>query len=141
MADAPSSLGGGSAAALPGTRRRRLSRPLVSTNAALRSRLDDLARYAAANDVDAFLAVFVPIDLSAADTALYKAQLANNGGAEWANLVVEINAMREGALVVAIGGDQRTEALFTFTHPLEPACEREVRFVCAPGSDDWRADG
>tara|TARA_B110000208_G_scaffold118598_1_gene145112 strand:+ start:21 stop:680 length:660 start_codon:yes stop_codon:yes gene_type:complete len=110
----------------PAARRRRLSRPLVSTNAHLRTRLDDLSRLAAANDVDGFLAIFVPLDIVAADVAAYKVQLGANGGSEWANLILEINAMREGGLVTAIEGNQVTEALYKFTHPLEAACEREV---------------
>ena len=112
--------------------------PAKTTNAALQQKLDELAAFAAQNNIKAFVEAFVPLDCSADDTANYLSVLTEDD-AEWAALSAEIQAIAAGATVEKIDGDQTTKAVFFFPHPTLERCDREVVFVCVEG--EWRAEG
>eukprot|EP00581_Thalassiosira_minuscula_P017122 CAMPEP_0183722510 /NCGR_PEP_ID=MMETSP0737-20130205/14445_1 /TAXON_ID=385413 /ORGANISM="Thalassiosira miniscula, Strain CCMP1093" /LENGTH=182 /DNA_ID=CAMNT_0025952687 /DNA_START=112 /DNA_END=660 /DNA_ORIENTATION=- len=114
---------------------------LQTTSQSLQSKLDQLATLGLANDREAFVSEFVPLDLPPADAAGYLQDLTTAPEAEgqWRNLVAEIAAIRSGRGVDRIEGDQVTNAVFYFRHPLLEACDREVGFVCVDG--EWRAEG
>ena len=114
-----------------------------TTNPSLQAKLDQLTQLALANDRAGFVEQFVPLDLSAADRAAYGHDLttAPEADGQWTNLAAEIAALSAGQGVRRIEGDQQTRAVFFFEHPLLPGCDREVTFVCAPGSVEWRAEG
>ena len=112
--------------------------PAKTTNAALQQKLDELAAFAAQNNIKAFVEAFVPLDCSADDTANYLSVLTGDD-AEWAALSAEIQAIAAGATVEKIDGDQTTKAVFFFPHPTLERCDREVVFVCVEG--EWRAEG
>ena len=116
---------------------------LNTTSSSLQAKLDQLTSLALANDRAQFVQQFVPLDLSAADTAGYLHDLttAPEADGQWTNLAAEIAALAAGKGVRKIEGDQRTRAVFFFEHPLLPGCDREVTFCCAPGSNEWRAEG
>lgn len=116
---------------------------LQTTSDSLQAKLDQLTSLALANDRAAFVQQFVPLDLSSADTTAYLQDLttAPEAQGQWANLASEIAAIAAGRGVKKIEGDQQTRAVFFFEHPLLPGCDREVTFVCAPGSSEWRAEG
>lgn len=58
---------------------------------------------------------------------------------QWSNLAAEIAVIAAGQGVLKIEGDQISEAVFFFEHPLLEGCDREVSFVCVEG--EWRAEG
>ena len=112
--------------------------PARTTNAALQRKLDELAAFAAQNNIKAFVEAFVPLDCSPEDTANYLSVLTEDN-AEWAALSSEIQAIAAGATVQKIEGNQKTRAIFFFPHPTLERCDREVVFVCVNG--EWRAEG
>ena len=112
--------------------------PAKTTNAALQQKLDELAAFAAQNNIKAFVEAFVPLDCSADDTANYLSVLTGDDD-EWAALSSEIQAIAAGATVEKIDGDEKTRAVFFFPHPTLERCDREVVFVCVEG--EWRAEG
>lgn len=116
---------------------------LQTTSDALQAKLDQLTSLALANDRAGFVSQFVPLDLSQADAAAYLQDLTTASEAEgqWSNLASEIAAIAAGKGVKSIQGDQQTRTVFFFEHPLLPGCDREVTFVCSPGSQEWRAEG
>lgn len=116
---------------------------LQTTSESLQAKLDQLTSLALANDRSKFVEQFIPLDLSPSDTAGYLEDLTTAPEAEgqWVNLASEIAAIAAGKGVKKIEGDQQTRAVFFFEHPLLPGCDREVTFVVAPGSAEWRAEG
>jgi len=124
----------GAAAAVP-------TGPLPTSSPTLQAKLDQLVALAASNDRAGFVTAFVPLDLSPEDALGYLGDLttAEEAEGQWTNLVAEMTALRAGAGVTRIEGDQATSARFFFQHPLLPGCDREVAFTCVGG--EWRADG
>jgi hypothetical protein len=116
---------------------------LQTLSDSLQAKLDQLTGLALANDRAGFVSQFVPLDLSQADAAAYLQDLttAQEADSQWDNLASEIAILAAGKGVSKIEGDQVTRAVFFFEHPLLPGCDREVTFVCAPGTTEWRADG
>ena len=112
--------------------------PAKTANAALQQKLDELAAFAAQNNIKAFVEAFVPLDCSADDTANYLSVLTGDDD-EWAALSSEIQAIADGAAIEKIDGDQEKRAIFFFPHPTLERCDREVVFVCVDG--EWRAEG
>ena len=112
--------------------------PAKTTNAALQQKLDELAAFAAQNNIKAFVEAFVPLDCSPDDQSNYLSVLTEDD-AEWAALSAEIQAIAAGATVEKIEGDEKTRAIFFFPHPTLERCDREVVFVCVDG--EWRAEG
>mmetsp|Transcript_24607 Transcript_24607/g.57777 ORF Transcript_24607/g.57777 Transcript_24607/m.57777 type:complete len:178 (+) Transcript_24607:109-642(+) len=114
---------------------------LQTTSRSLQAKLDLLTRLGMENNRAAFVREFVPLDLSAADTKAYLEDLTTAPEAEgqWTNLIAEIAAIRCGKGVDKIEGDQVTNAVFYFEHPLLTKCDREVAFCCKGG--EWRAEG
>ena len=90
-----------------------------------------------------FVPQFVPLDLSAADTAscLHELTSAPEADDQWTNLAAEIAALAVGKGVRKIEGDQQTRTVSFLEHPLVPGCERKVTFCCASGSNEERAEG
>jgi hypothetical protein len=116
---------------------------LQTSSDSLQAKLDQLTRLALANDRAGFVSQFVPLDLVQVDAEAYLQDLttAPEADGQWTNLASEIAALAAGKGVSKIEGDQITRAIFYFEHPLLPGCDREVTFVRAPGSTEWRADG
>ena len=116
---------------------------LQTSSDTLQTKLDQLTSLALANDRAGFVSQFVPLDLPPADSAAYLQDLttAQEAEGQWANLASEIAALSAGKGVSKIEGDQVSNAVFFFEHPLLPGCDREVAFVCAPGTAEWRAEG
>ena len=114
---------------------------LQTKSTSLQSKLDQLTELGLANDKKGFVKQFVPLNLSSEDAAGYLADLTTAPEAEgqWRNLISEIAAIRCGKGVNEIEGDQLTEAVFHFSHPLLDKCDREVSFVNING--EWRAEG
>jgi len=114
---------------------------LQTTSSSLQAKLDQLTALGLANDRAGFVQQFVPLDLTAADAQGYLQDLTTAPEAEgqWTNLIAEIAAIRSGKGVDRIAGDQMTQAVFYFAHPLLEKCDREVAFVCVNG--EWRAQG
>jgi hypothetical protein len=114
---------------------------LKTSSESLQSKLDLLVALAAANDRVGFVNSFVPLDLTADDTAGYLQDLTDGPEAEgqWQNLIAEIRAISVGVGVNRIGGDQVKVACFFFAHPTLDGCDREVVFTCSAG--EWRAEG
>mmetsp|Transcript_10197 Transcript_10197/g.14423 ORF Transcript_10197/g.14423 Transcript_10197/m.14423 type:complete len:159 (+) Transcript_10197:61-537(+) len=114
---------------------------LQTTSASLQAKLDQLTELALANDRANFVRQFVPLDLSPQDTEGYLKDLttAPEADGQWTNLASEIAAISAGRGVDKIEGDQVTNAVFFFQHPLLKGCDREVSFVCTGG--EWRAEG
>jgi hypothetical protein len=97
--------------------------------------------FISSDDRAGFVAQFVPLDLSPQDVAGYLRDLTTAPEAEgqWRNLAAEIAAISAGSGVKRIEGDQETNAIFFFEHPLLEGCDREVSFVFI--GDEWRAEG
>eukprot|EP00536_Pseudo-nitzschia_multiseries_P010920 jgi/Psemu1/204507/e_gw1.351.59.1 len=114
---------------------------LQTTSQSLQAKLDLLTHLGMENDREGFVKRFVPLDLSEADTLGYLQDLTTAPEAEgqWRNLIAEIAAIRCGKGVDRIEGDQVTQAVFYFEHPLLEKCDREVAFCCRGG--EWRAEG
>jgi len=110
-------------------------------SSSLQAKLDQLALLALANNREAFVHQFVPLDLTPADTAAYLQDLttAPEADGQWNNLISEIAAIAAGRGVNKIEGDQVTSAVFYFQNPVFQECDREVSFVCTNG--EWRAEG
>ena len=114
---------------------------LQTSSTSLQAKLDRLVDLALENDRGGFVNLFVPLDLSPADTAAYLKDLTTAPEAEgqWNHILAEIVAIAAGKGVNKIEGDQVNDAVFYFQHPTLDGCDREVSFVCKNG--DWRADG
>ena len=121
-----------------------------TTNADLRARLAELVTFAAANDIDGFVAKVIPRDLEGGDDEAHFRQSLKDDDARWRLLGEEIARVDAGgANVKAISGDHVTRCEFRFEMPGEIdrmgcAIDREVEFMnyAAPGEDaDWRATG
>lgn len=114
---------------------------LQTTSQSLQAKLDLLTKLGMENNRAGFVKEFVPLDLSVQDTNGYLADLTTAPEAEgqWRNLIAEIAAIRCGKGVDRIEGDQVTNAVFYFEHPLLAKCDREVAFCCRGG--EWRAEG
>ncbi len=114
---------------------------LQTSSSTLQAKLDQLTEFALANDREAFVNAFVPLDLSAADIAAYLEDLttAPEADGQWKNLIAEIAAIAAGKGVNKIEGDQVKNAVFFFQNPLFAECDREVSFICTNG--EWRAEG
>lgn len=112
-----------------------------TSSLSLQRKLDQLTEMALKNDRAGFVSQFVPLDLSEADSQAYLKDLTTEPEAEsqWTNLASEIAAISAGKGVERIEGDQVTQAVFCFVHPLLQNCDREVSFVCTNG--EWRAEG
>mmetsp|Transcript_17796 Transcript_17796/g.38457 ORF Transcript_17796/g.38457 Transcript_17796/m.38457 type:complete len:170 (-) Transcript_17796:321-830(-) len=112
-----------------------------TTSRSLQVKLGQLVELISANDRAGFVSQFVPVDLSAQDAAGYLQDLTTAPEAEgqWTNLAAEIVTISAGSGVQNIEGDQETNAVFFFEHPLLKGCDREVSFVCTNG--EWRAEG
>jgi hypothetical protein len=119
-------------------------------NARLRARIAELAALGRANDVDGFVAKFVPKDCEAEDVVEFTKSLREDGE-RWALLRREIDVINAGAPCARlIAGDEIKRAEFRFEMP-RPGGEadgvvidREVAFVdyAAEGEpSDWRAEG
>ena len=114
---------------------------LQTTSQSLQAKLDQLTKLGMENNRRDFVHQFVPLDLSPQDTNAYLQDLTTAPEAEgqWRNLIAEIAAIRCGKGVDRIEGDQVTNAIFYFEHPLLAKCDREVAFSCKGG--EWRAEG
>jgi hypothetical protein len=114
---------------------------LRTSSKTLQQKLDELALLSKNNDRESFVAAFVPLDLTPADSQGYLDDLTKGPESvgQWANLAAEIAAIAEGNGVQKISGDQVSEAVFFLSHPLLEKCDREVAFRCVGG--EWRAEG
>lgn len=114
---------------------------LQTSSSSLQAKLDQLTELALANNRAEFVKQFVPLDLSPADTNGFLADLTTAPEAEgqWRNLIAEIAAISAGRGVDKIEGDQVSNAVFFFRHPLYEKCDREVSFIFKNG--EWRAEG
>jgi len=114
---------------------------LQTSSSSLQHKLDQLTELAIANNREEFVNQFVPLDLTPAETASYLADLttAAEADGQWDNLIAEIVAISAGRGVDKIEGDQVSNAVFYFQHPLYKGCDREVSFVRTNG--EWRAEG
>jgi hypothetical protein len=112
-----------------------------TSSASLQVKLNQLKHLAAIGDRESFVRQFVPMDLSDADTMGYLQDLttAEEAEGQWTNLASEICALADGKGVQNIEGDQETQVIFYFEHPLLKGCDREVSFVYVGG--EWRAEG
>eukprot|EP00568_Trieres_chinensis_P006822 CAMPEP_0183299634 /NCGR_PEP_ID=MMETSP0160_2-20130417/6319_1 /TAXON_ID=2839 ORGANISM="Odontella Sinensis, Strain Grunow 1884" /NCGR_SAMPLE_ID=MMETSP0160_2 /ASSEMBLY_ACC=CAM_ASM_000250 /LENGTH=112 /DNA_ID=CAMNT_0025461915 /DNA_START=45 /DNA_END=383 /DNA_ORIENTATION=- len=111
---------------------------VLTSNAKLQEKLDQLVALATAGDKDAFVRAFVPLDLTEDELKGYL-DLLKTDDSEWENLKAEIQAIAEGRGVQRIAGDQVQHAVFHFVHPMMAQCDREVGFDCV--NDEWRAQG
>ncbi len=111
---------------------------MVTTNAKLQEKLNQLAELGAANDKEAFVRAFVPMDLTEDELKDYLDRLKTED-TEWEHLKLEIQAIATGRGVKRIAGDQVKAAVFHFQHPTLQQCDREVGFDCVNG--EWRAQG
>ena len=115
---------------------------LQTTSTSLQAKLNQLTDLGLRNDRAGFVSQFVPLDLIGTPDAMgYLEDLTTAPEAEgqWTNLIAEIAAIRCGKAVDRIEGDQITNAIFYFEHPLLKGCDREVSFICNNG--EWRAEG
>ena len=110
-----------------------------TTNAQLQQRLTLLAELGARGDVDGFVRVFVPHDLTQDDTEYFAGELKEDA-TRWKQLVEELTLIADGSKVTKIVGDQVTKAEFRYFMPNQQlSIQREVVFTCENG--DWRAEG
>ena len=110
-----------------------------TTNAQLQQRLTLLAELGARGDVDGFVRVFVPHDLTQEDTEYFAGELKEDA-TRWKQLVEELTLIADGSKVTKIVGDQVTKAEFRYFMPNQQlSIQREVVFTCENG--DWRAEG
>lgn len=114
---------------------------LQTSSSSLQHKLDLLTKLALANNRAEFVNQFVPLNLTPAESAGYLADLTTEAEADgqWNTLIAEIAAITAGRKVDKIEGDQVSNAVFYFQHPLFEGCDREVAFVCIDG--EWRAEG
>jgi hypothetical protein len=114
---------------------------LQTRSSSLQHKLDLLAELAIANNREEFVNQFVPLDLTPAEVAGCLADLTTEAEADgqWNTLTAEIAAITAGSKVNKIEGDQVSNAVFYFQHPLFEGCDREVAFRCIDG--EWRAEG
>eukprot|EP00615_Pteridomonas_danica_P002135 CAMPEP_0114359858 /NCGR_PEP_ID=MMETSP0101-20121206/23340_1 /TAXON_ID=38822 ORGANISM="Pteridomonas danica, Strain PT" /NCGR_SAMPLE_ID=MMETSP0101 /ASSEMBLY_ACC=CAM_ASM_000211 /LENGTH=112 /DNA_ID=CAMNT_0001503627 /DNA_START=262 /DNA_END=600 /DNA_ORIENTATION=+ len=108
----------------------------------LQRKLDELVVHGDSGDKASFVKAFVPLDLTEEDALGYLSDLTDGAEAEgqWTNLIAEIKAIALGIGVTKIEGDQVSQAIFFFQHPLLHNCDREVSFICGVGGE-WRAEG
>jgi|TARA_B110000977_G_scaffold201228_1_gene294862 hypothetical protein len=110
-----------------------------TTNVSLQARLTLLATLGANGDIDGFVKVFVPHDLTQEDTTYFAGELKEDA-TRWKQLVEELSLIANGSRVTKIVGDQVSKAEFRYFMPnQELSIHREVMFTCENG--DWRADG
>ena len=110
-----------------------------TTNAQLQQRLTLLAELGARGDVDSFVRVFVPHDLTQEDAEYFAGELKEDA-TRWKQLVEELTLIADGSKVTKIVGDQVTKAEFRYFMPNQQlSIQREVVFTCENG--DWRAEG
>lgn len=121
-------------------------------NAALRERIAELVLLGRANDIDGFVAKFVPRDCDDEDVSEFSKSL-HEDAERWALLRSEIERVDAGAPGARlIAGDEVKRAEFRFEMPrveggeddTEFTIDREVAFVdyAADGEPaDWRAEG
>mmetsp|Transcript_11189 Transcript_11189/g.16940 ORF Transcript_11189/g.16940 Transcript_11189/m.16940 type:complete len:182 (+) Transcript_11189:207-752(+) len=114
---------------------------LQTDSPSLQRKLDQLRTFAQKNDVQNFVEQFVPLDLTRDEKAQFLHDLTEAPEAEgqWTNLVQEITVLAAGVGVTKIEGDQISNAVFYFEHPVLKGCDREVSFICVGG--EWRAEG
>ena len=113
---------------------------VVPRNEALRRKLELLAAHASAGRLRDFCAAFLPLDLSAEEASDFVAGLETDTQ-RWTQIAAEVTALATGDGVRRVIGDQRTRAEFRFSMPGRTYINREVVFVCAEGTNDWRAEG
>jgi len=121
-----------------------------TTNADLRARLAELTTLALRDDIDGFVAKFIPRDLEGSDDAAHFLASLKTRGERWAMVREEIALIDAGRCVV-ISGDHVTTCAFRFDMPgfeseRGGACviDREVEFMnyAEDGERaDWRAVG
>lgn len=110
-----------------------------TTNPQLQARLDLLAEFARRGDLQSFVRVFVPHDLTQEDIDYFASELESDPS-RWEQLKTEVTLIADGSRVHTIVGDQRTRAEFRYFMPNQSLnINREVVFVCENG--DWRAEG
>jgi|MDSX01.1.fsa_nt_gb hypothetical protein len=117
-------------------------------DARLRARIAELAALGRANDVDGFVAKFVPKDCEVEDVVEFTRSLREDGE-RWELLRSEIDAINAGApRARLIAGDEMKRAEFRFEMPRRDGedlvINREVAFVnyAEDGEpSDWRAEG
>jgi len=121
-------------------------------NAALRERIAELVLLGRANDIDGFVAKFVPRDCDDEDVSEFSKSL-HEDAERWALLRSEIERVDAGAPGARlIAGNEVERAEFRFEMPrveggeddTEFTIDREVAFVnyAADGEPaDWRAEG
>ena len=121
-------------------------------NAALRERIAELVLLGRVNDIDGFVAKFVPRDCDDEDVSEFSKSL-HEDAERWALLRSEIERVDAGAPGARlIAGDEVKRAEFRFEMPRakggeddsEFTIDREVAFVdyAAAGEPaDWRAEG
>ena len=119
-------------------------------DARLRARIAELAALGRANDVDGFVAKFVPKDCEVEDAVEFARSLREDGE-RWALLRREIDVINAGApRARLIAGDEIKRAEFRFEMPRRDGedvgvvISREVAFVnyAEDGEpSDWRAEG
>eukprot|EP00941_MAST-03F_sp_MAST-3F-sp1_P002787 g2787.t1 len=125
------------------------TKPTILQNKSLKAKLKLLHNLAekGKSAIDEFVSHFVPKDLDKEDLVFYTEKLKSgekvgrNGESEWDFLVAEIGAIANGRKISHIDGDYpETDCItFTFEHPIEKRCDRQVTFI--RGDDnDWRAD-
>ena len=118
-----------------------------TTNADLRARLAELVTLAASNDIDGFVAKFIPRDLARGEDEKHFLDSLKRDVERWRLLCEEIALVDAGgARVRVISGDEITRCEFRFEMPGERECviDREVEFVnyASEGERaDWRAAG
>ena len=112
-----------------------------TTSRFLQAKLNQLVEFIVSNGQAGFAAHFASLDLSPHDAAGYLQDLTTAPEAEgqWKNLAAEIVTIPVGSGVTTIKGNQETNAVFFFEHPLLEGCDREVAPDCI--SDTWRAEG
>lgn len=118
----------------------------VLQNESLVAKLELLHSLAQKNDISKFVNEFVPLDIEEEDISYYQNKLESgevvgrNGESEWDFLKAEIEAMHKGNIRFIDGDYEGSEVItFTFEHPLETKCDREVTF--SREGSEWRADG
>ncbi len=113
---------------------------LQTTSSSLQHKLDQLTQLAMTNNRQEFVSQFVPLDLTPPETAGYLDDLttAAEADGQWNNLIAEIATIAAGRGVDKIEGDQVSNAVFYFQHPLYKGCDQEVAFVRNNG--EWRAE-
>lgn len=116
-------------------------------NVALQKKLNDLKKLLRGNEIEKFVEEFVPLDLSSDDRDFYTTRLMSDeivgrkGETELDFLKAEIDAIADGKITFIDGDYEGSQCItFTFVHPIEKRCDREVTFSLDEVSGEWRAD-